>query len=331
MKPISKLGVGPMSSEIIEAVFRYSSNTAEPLMLIASKNQIDWNGGYVNNWTTKEFAEYCNSLKEKYPAALVYLCRDHCGPGFKNDDLEDVYKTIDDDLENGFDVIHIDFCHHKGAYEERLAESKKAIEYILGKKPDTMIEIGTDENKGDFLTNINHIDTEMEFFKKVAPIHFFVCQTGSLIREVNQAGGFNYEFLKKIKELSAKHGLYLKEHNADYLDSKSIAMRRGVIDAVNVAPQYGAIQTKLTLSKCYTYGINADDFLEDSYRSGKWKKWLHKNDQNNKYLCSVIAGHYNFAKESYKKIYYEISQHEDIREAVINEVMKNINIYIKNF
>ena len=154
MKPISKLGIGPMSQEIIEAVYRYSENNSEPLMLIASKNQIDWSGGYVNDWTTRQFAEYCNVLKKKYPKAKVYLCRDHCGPGFKNDDINDVYKTINDDLDNGFEVIHIDFCHYKGVYEERLAESKKAIEHILKKKPGTIIEIGTDENKGDFLTNI---------------------------------------------------------------------------------------------------------------------------------------------------------------------------------
>lgn len=44
-----KLGIGALSSEIIEAVFRYSNNNLIPLMLIASKNQIDWDGGYVNN------------------------------------------------------------------------------------------------------------------------------------------------------------------------------------------------------------------------------------------------------------------------------------------
>ncbi len=331
MKPISKLGIGPMSPEIVEAVFRYSENNSEPLMLIASKNQIDWNGGYVNDWTTREFSDYCSMLEKKYIKAKVYLCRDHCGPGFKNDDLDDVYETINDDLNSGFEVMHIDFCYYKGTYEERLTESKKAIEYILKGKPKTKIEIGTDDNRGDFLTNIKQIDSEMEFFKKVAPIHFFVCQTGSLVKEINQVGGFNADFFKKIKDLSLKHELCLKEHNSDYLNDKSIALRHGIIDALNVAPQYGVIQTILTLSKCYSYGINADDYLEDAYMSGKWKKWLNKNDQNNKYLCSVIAGHYNFTKDSYKKIYDQINKYENFKETIINQVIKNIDLYIKNF
>ena len=36
-----KIGIGPMSSEVIEAVYKYSSINNKELMLIASKNQID--------------------------------------------------------------------------------------------------------------------------------------------------------------------------------------------------------------------------------------------------------------------------------------------------
>lgn len=330
MKPISKLGIGPMSEEIIEAVFRYSEKYSEPLMLIASKNQIDWDGGYVNNWKTSEYVKYINSLRKKYHKAKVYLCRDHCGPGFKNEDIKDVYQTIDADLKNKFDLIHIDFCHYKGSYENKLEESKEIINYILKKRPDTILEIGTDENRGDILSNINHIEDEIRYFKQIAPIHFFVCQTGSLIKELGQVGVFNKTFLKKVKKLSLKHNVFIKEHNADYLDAKNIHLRKGVVDAVNVAPQYGTVQTMLTLSKCYTYGISVDDYLEDSYKSGKWKKWLYKSDDANKYHCSVIAGHYNFSKDSYKKIYKQINEYEDFRETIINEIMKNISIYINN-
>jgi tagatose-1,6-bisphosphate aldolase non-catalytic subunit AgaZ/GatZ len=106
MKTISKLGIGPMSEEIIEAAFLYSETNSVPLMLISSKNQIDWDAGYVNNWNTKQYSSYVAEMKKKYPKAQIFVCRDHCGPGFKNDDLTDVYKTIDADLSSGFDLIH---------------------------------------------------------------------------------------------------------------------------------------------------------------------------------------------------------------------------------
>ncbi|MBI2453307.1 class II fructose-bisphosphate aldolase [Candidatus Peregrinibacteria bacterium] len=330
VKKFGKLGIGPMSSEIIEAAFRFSEKKNEPLMLIASKNQIDWDGGYVNNWTTKKYAAFVKTLQKKYPNASILICRDHCGPGFKNENIEDAYKTIDTDLENGFDFIHVDFCHYKGSLEDKLKETKKAIKYIHKKRPDITIEVGTDENVGSFLQDLKRIKQEMEYFIKDVEIDFYVCETGSLTMEVNQRGSFNKKFLEKLSPIAKKYNVKLKEHNADYLNSAEIKLRHGLIDAMNVAPQFGVIQTKLTILKCFTYGIKADDFMEKSYQSQKWKKWLDKNTPQNKFLCSLIAGHYNFATSEYKKIYEAINKHENFKETIINEMMKNFSIYTNN-
>lgn len=330
-KPLSKLGVGPMSSEIVESVFRYSHRHGKPLMLIASKNQIDYKGGYVNNWTTKEYARYIAEMKKAYPNAAVYACRDHCGPGFNGEhDLNDVYKTIDADLNEGFDLIHIDFCHFSGSRKNMLQESRQAIEYILKRSPDTLIEVGTDENTGAYLDDVTRIRDEMNYFLDIVPVHFYVVQSGSLIKEINQVGGFHHVFLKEVKETADARHVYLKEHNADYLSKEEITKRKGLIGAVNVAPQYGVLQTQLTLQKCATYGIDASDFLNDVYQSGKWKKWLYRNDASNKYLCSVIAGHYVFANDPYKRLVAEINKHEDFKESVIGEMMKLTGLYLQN-
>mgnify|MGYP001212347232 CR=1 FL=1 len=55
------LGVGPMSKNCVDASIQLSGEYRIPLMLIASRRQIDskeFGGGYVNNWTTKNFSEY---------------------------------------------------------------------------------------------------------------------------------------------------------------------------------------------------------------------------------------------------------------------------------
>ncbi len=330
MNPISKLGVGPMSEEIIDAVFNYSEKHSEPLMLIASKNQIDWNGGYVNNWTTREYMNFVKLMRSRYSQAKVYICRDHCGPGFKGKDLDDTYQTIDEDLENGFDLIHVDFCHYHGGKEEIIKESKKAIEYIKSKKTKTLIEIGTDENTGAFLEDVSAIEKEINQLIESAKIDFFVCQTGSLIKEVNQVGDFNSDFLKKIRAIADKYHILLKEHNADYLNVDNIKKRKGLIDAVNVAPQFGVIQTQLTIQKCLLYGIDFSEFIEGAYKSQRWQKWLNNNTKDNKFLCSMIAGHYIFASDAYKKICEKINKHENFKEIIINEIEKNIDMYIKN-
>lgn len=327
---LGKLGIGPLSSEIIEAVFRYSEKRRVPLMLIASQNQIDWDGGYVNGWKTNEYMAYVGEMRQKYTRAKVSICRDHCGPGFKSDTLSDVYKTIDCDIENGFDLIHVDFCHYKGNHQAVIDQSRKAIEYIHRKSPKTLIEVGTDENSGGFLTDASRVEEEIKVFTALGPICFFVVQTGSLIKEMNQVGTFNEAFLKEVRSLVKGHDIRFKEHNGDYLSEEDIAMRTGLIDAVNVAPQYGVLQTMLTLEKAFLYGIDPTEFLNDAYVSNKWKRWLHTNTKENRLLCSLIAGHYVFSGDAYRKLFEKIGQHENIREVIIGELMKNFSMYTEN-
>lgn len=330
MSLLSNLGVGPMSPEIVEAVFRYSHFRRRQLMLIASKNQIDYRGGYVNKWTTKEYAAVVNEMKKKYPNSDVKLCRDHCGPGFNGIfELEDTYATIKDDIENGFDLIHIDFCHFKGTKEEMLEESKKAIEYCLRLNPKILLEIGTDENYGAnySVPNLFEIEHEIDFFKKFCNPEFYVVQTGSLVKEIFQVGTFNKSFIEKISPMIRQKGIKLKEHNDDYLTKEKISLRNGLVDAMNVAPQFGVVQTNLIFTKCLIYGIDITEFLDECYRGGRWKKWMHTNNAENKFLCSLIAGHYHFTSESYKKIISELEKREDIHETIINAIMEIIEHY----
>jgi len=261
----SNLGIGPMSSEIIEAVFKYSHFHRKELMLIASKNQIDYQGGYVNRWTTKDYMDYIDQMRDRYSNAKVHICRDHCGPGFNGSyDLKDTYKTIEADIKHGFDLLHIDFCHYKGAKEEQFEETKKAIEHSLKLNPNILFEVGTDENEGiNFnLLNIEEIEKEFKFFKSFCNPEFYVVQTGSLVKEINQVGNFNKDFVKKVYELLKRKGLKLKEHNADYLTREDIKNREGIVDAMNIAPQLGVIQTMFILKKCLILGVDFTDFID---------------------------------------------------------------------
>jgi len=320
-----------MSSEIIEAIFRVSNYQRKEIMIIASKNQIDYKGGYVNGWNTVQFMEFIKKMRKKYSYSGVKVCRDHCGPGFNGIfDLEDTYNTIKTDIENGFDLVHIDFCHFKGSKAEMLEESKKAVEYCLKLNPNISLEIGTDENEGvNFnIHNLDELEKEINFFKSFCDPKFYVVQTGSLIKEINQVGNFNKPFIKKVSDILKSRDLKLKEHNADYLSREEIDLRRGIVDALNIAPQLGVVQTIFTLSKCLLYGVKFDDFLEEVYQGEKWKKWLYKNNPENKFLCAVIAGHYHFASDNYKKMISELNKREDIKESIINEIMELINHYI---
>ena len=52
------LGIGPMSSNLLQASFELARDYDFPLMFIASRNQVDADelgGGYVNGWDQKRF------------------------------------------------------------------------------------------------------------------------------------------------------------------------------------------------------------------------------------------------------------------------------------
>ena len=60
-KPNTLLCIGPMSVNCVDASIELANEYNTPLMLIASRRQIDsidFGGGYVNNWSTEEFAKY---------------------------------------------------------------------------------------------------------------------------------------------------------------------------------------------------------------------------------------------------------------------------------
>lgn len=330
----AKLGIGPMSSEVIEAVFRYSHSARRQLMLIASKNQIDYNGGYVNNWGTKQYMDFIQNMKKKYVFSDVKVCRDHCGPAFNGKhDLEDVIATIRTDIDCGFDLIHIDFCHYIGSQREKLDAARKAVEYVLKLQPDMCLEIGTDENTGKNISeeHLPQIEDEVRFFREFCNPEFYVVQTGSLVKEINQAGTFHGKFVAKVSQILRKYGLKLKEHNADYISRDEIVKRQGLVDSMNIAPQLGVIQTQQIFNKCSIYGVHEiEDFLELAYSGKKWKKWLNQNTSDNKLLCAIIAGHYHFASEQYKRVIEQLNKYENINETIINTTMEVIGHYENN-
>lgn len=322
----SVLAVGPLSNEIIEAVFRYSQNNDVQMMLIASKNQIDYSGGYVNNWTTCEYVKYLISLKIKYPSSDVLICRDHCGPLFNGiADLQDSYRTTESDIENNFDLIHFDFCHL--SKNDCRLEAKKLIEYATSLKTDLMVEIGTDENTGTLSMGIGELREDIEFFMSFCNPQFYVVQTGSLVKGINQAGKFNFDTVSPLSEMIHSYGLKLKEHNADYLSRAEIETRVGLVDSMNIAPQLGVVQTLYVLAQAKSFGVDPNGFLEKSYSSNKWNKWFEGDVD--KVYCSIAAGHYNFTSSEYLEVCDEINKSFDLRNGIIDQIVKIIDLYIR--
>ena len=89
------LAVGPMSKNCVEATIEIANEKNVPIMMIASRRQIDskeFGGGYVNNWDTKKFSNY---VKKKDKNKLITLCRDHGGPWQNSLEIKKKFNSIE--------------------------------------------------------------------------------------------------------------------------------------------------------------------------------------------------------------------------------------------
>ena len=131
----------------------------------------------------------------------------------------------------------------------------------------------------------------------------------------------------------------MKEHNTDYLSDEALSWHpRLGIHAANVAPEFGVTETKslIYLLKKYKFKKNLEKFLEISYSSKKWEKWMIKNSKASDYEKSVISGHYVFSKPEFIELKKEIEL--ELRKKSLNldvflknEVKKSIMRYLVNF
>jgi len=325
----SNLAIGAISYEIVESVFKYSQEHNIQLMLICSRNQIDFSDGYFLK--TQEYNKFISKMRKAYPIADVVLCRDHCGLGFK-DGIEDsinlVKETILCDLLCGFDLIHLDVSRMTGSHLSILKELEKLIEFSRSQKDKVLFEVGTDENEKYDALDLNQVRREVDYISNFCEPEFYVARTGSLVKENRNVGKFNTK-TALVSAILHENNIKFKEHNADYLTSSEISKRENIIDAMNIAPQLGIIQTNCLLSQACVYGIDCTDLENHVYDSRKWEKWLYTNTASNKNLCVQIATHYYYNAKEYVDIMNKLSEHVNIREHTISELTKVIDHYTK--
>ncbi len=324
----SNLACGPMSPEIVEAVFLHSHKHNTQLMLICSRNQVDVDSGYV--FTTRKYMEYILLMKARYRLSDVVICRDHCGPGFGSyyeNDLEGTKRTIRCDLEHGFDLIHIDLCLATDmSHSEKLEHTLALMRYALSIRSDVMFEIGTDENVGITEDNVERIVSDIRICQRAANPVFYVVQTGSLVLENFNTGSFMSDVVGRMKQAINQHGISLKEHNADYLTKEQLKLRNGTVDAVNIAPQLGVVQTSHILSQALIYGISTEPFVQKVLDGKRWKKWT--GNSSNHLLCATIAGHYHFDSPEYQNLMSLLNDECDIRNSIAGEITRVIEHYL---
>ena len=371
-KKCTLLGVGPMSKNCVDAAIELSNEHDTPLFLIASRRQIDskeFGGGYVNNWSTEELAGYVIDNDNK---GKVLLARDHGGPWQSTAEVNQnlsLRRAMDSaklsylrDLEAGFQVLHIDpsvDIHDSPSVDEILERVFDLYEYCwssakrLGRE--VIFEVGTEEQSGTTNTQEELDYTLNKLFKfckknQILEPSFVVIQTGTRVMEMRNIGSFDTPLrvanelpaeiqVPKMIEICNRYGIMMKEHNTDYLSDEALQWHpRLGIHAANVAPEFGVIETLALIGILEVERLTsiASEFLELSYNSRKWEKWMLKNTKASDREKSIICGHYVFSTpevlEIKNKAIAELSRKQIYLDDYLKkEVKKGILRYMKNF
>ena len=290
-----KFYIGPMSKNVVDAIIEFTEETGNKIGFIPSRRQVEYNGGYVNNWTTEEFSDYVDGR--------VLIERDHggAGQGYKDDDGYESYKH---DTEN-FDIIHIDPWKKYPNFDDGLKETLATINYINNMNPNTLFEVGTEEAIRKFTSDELHILLEelsnYDFFDNVK---YAVVQSGvgiDLGKQIN-TGKYDEARLSEFIDVCKYWKVLSKEHNGDYLSNEEIKDKFNVgLDAINIAPEFGQLETMCYLQHMNIMGRGMEDYYRICFNSGRWEKWVDKGfvPYDNKEELIKICGHYVLSDEKF--------------------------------
>ena len=300
-----KIFIGPMSKNVVDSVIEYCNENNVNIGLIPSRRQIEvgtLGGGYVNNWTTKEFCEYVRSKTDK-----ILLVRDHGGDNQGN--IEDNgSESLTEDCKY-FDVIHIDPWKKYQDLGWGILRTEDLINYCFKLNPNLYFEIATEEAIRPFTTEDlnNMLDylkrrLEPEVFER---IKYLVIQSGTALKGSENIGTYNQDRLIEMVKVAKKWNLIAKEHNGDYLSNELIKAKfEAGLDCINIAPEFGQIETKEWMGVLHEYPQIVDKFYKICLESKKWVKWVSEDfkPEENKEELIKICGHYVFSTPEFKQI-----------------------------
>ena len=362
------LGVGPMSKNCIDATIELANEYCTPLMLIASRRQIDseqFGGGYVENWTTEQFADY---VIYKDTQKNIILARDHGGPWQNeleisnklnlNDAMQSAKESYRADIDAGFQILHIDpsvDIHANPNIDQVLERVYELYEfcwtYSQQKQQDVIFEIGTEEQNGSNNTQ-DELEYTLECMRKFCKSNklpypsFIVIQAGTRVMEMRNVGSFDSPIrvanelppeiqIPKMISICNHYRIFMKEHNADYLSTDSLKWQpRLGIHAANIAPEFGVAESKafIDLMENSNQNILLEEFLRISYESKKWEKWMINATSASDKDRAIISGHYIFSTSECLELKNQARFHiKDLDTQLKNKVKESIFRYMKAF
>lgn len=313
---------GVISKNQIDIICDYSLKYKKDIIFIPSRRQVEYDGGYVNNWTTKEFSEYVKSKNKN-----IKIQRDHGGPGQGLYD-DDGYESLRNDCQY-FDLIHIDPWKKYSELKEGIQWTIDMINFCYNENPNIEYEIGTEEAIRPY--NSEELDEIITALKKslseniFEKIKYCVVQCGNSLVDCKNNNLYDQEKLKSMLNVVKKYGFISKEHNGDYNDINVIKEKeKKGLEYINIAPEFGSIESKVILEKIKNNNEDFNEIYDLCIKSEKWKKWV-SNDfdiEKNKDKIILITCHYIYSNNDFLKIknkYLNIDK--EIKNKILDQLL----------
>jgi tagatose-1,6-bisphosphate aldolase non-catalytic subunit AgaZ/GatZ len=299
----------------MEAAARVAGRNNAPILLAATLNQVDRDGGYTG-WLPDRFVAEMRSLGTRYGCeALLYPCLDHGGPWLKDrhtterlslgETMAEVKLSITACLEAGYQLLHVDSTVDRTLPAATsppvplvVARTVELITYAeserrrLGLAP-VAYEVGTEEVHGGL--------ADVEAFKAfLAGLRAGLSEQGLLEAcpsfVVGKVGTdlhtafFDPEVARRLVEIAAAYGCLVKGHYTDWVENPEMYPQVGMGGA-NVGPELTAAEAQALADLCIKEaamvesrpGLAPSRFMEHLEAavldSGRWRKWLLAEEQ----------------------------------------------------
>ena len=256
-----KYFIGPMSKNIVDSILDFQSETGEVIGFIPSRRQVEFDGGYVNRWTTERFREYVGNS---------FVTRDHGGPGqgFVEDDG---FASLAEDCKY-LDMIHIDPWKKHSGFEDGLRWTVNMIKYCHARNENLLFEVATEESIRRFevaeiyalLGALEQRLTPSEFSR----VEYCVIQSGTSLKGNANTGEYDKQRLVDMVEAVQGFNLKTKEHNGDYLPIELMKE-----ELINICGHYVLSDQKFLINIKNNFE-NVDELIKQNIKN-KLKELVH--------------------------------------------------------
>jgi hypothetical protein len=246
------LWVSPVSYEIAEAARRVAMTRPGFIHWICSVNHVG-----DNAYTGFGYREW-HQFTRQCPVGM-HCERDHLGKGNEN-----LREWIDRDLEEGFTGVHL---HMHEPDLDLFDDYHGKINLNLGP--------GEDDSRP---TDPALWEAAKLYADWVSP------NTGCKIDAMTNVGEFDPGLLPDI-------GVKIRGHNCDYLRAGTLTRVSQHLHGVNIAPQFGVVQSLAYILKARAWGFPIKEWEEACWVDAAHNYWLEYEHQR-----VQAIGHYHFDK-----------------------------------